>query len=158
MKTHHDSALREFFAASPAARAGVIAILAAVLACIGIRLAEAQTVTAEANISWTLPTTDTLGQPLTGESALRQVKLYVSTSPITDETTLQPIELPPVAQSFAYESEVPNGSTLYVRVRACNSLCSAMSEQVTKEIRVSVPSIPTGVTVTLRVNLAITEP
>lgn len=148
----------ELFASSRLARWGVIAILAAVLSCTWMRLAEAQTVTAEANIAWTLPTHDTLGHPLSADNALKQVKLYVSTSPITDETTLPAIDLPPVAQSFAYESAVPNGSTLYVRVRACNSLCSAMSEQVTKEIRVSVPGIPTGVTVTLQVNLAITEP
>lgn len=91
-----------------------------------MQTANAQTVTAEANVSWTLPTTDTLGQPLTGENALRQVKLYVSTSPITDDTTLQPIELPPGATTYTYEQAVPN--------------------------------VPTGVTVTLQVNLAITEP
>jgi len=151
----------ELFARSVSLRWGVIAILAAVLACVGIRLAEAQTVTAEANISWTLPTTDTLGQPLTGDRALRKVQLYVSTSPITDDTTVTPIDLPPGATTYTYEQSVPNGSTLYFRVRACNAMCSALSEdtpQSRKQIRVSVPNVPTGVTVTLKVNLAITEP
>jgi len=151
----------ELFARSVSLRWGVIAILAAVLACVGIRLAEAQTVTAEANISWTLPTTDTLGQPLTGDRALRKVQLYVSTSPITDDTTVTPIDLPPGATTYVYEQAVPNGSTLYFRLRACNQICSELSEdtpQSRKQIRVSVPNVPTGVTVTLKVNLAITEP
>lgn len=151
----------KLFARSVALRWGVIAILAAVLACVGIRLAVAQTVTAEANVTWTLPTTDTLGQPLTGDRALTKVQLYVSTSPIADDTTVTPIELPPGATTYTYEQSVPNGSTLYFRVRACNAMCSALSEdtpQSRKQIRVSVPNVPTGVTVTLKVNLSITEP
>ncbi|HEU4603425.1 MAG TPA: hypothetical protein VFS24_15735 [Steroidobacteraceae bacterium] len=151
----------ELFARSVALRWGVIAILAAVLACVGIRLAEAQTVTAEANVTWTLPTTDTLGQPLTGDRALTKLQLYVSTSPIADDTTITPIELPPGTTTYVYEQAVPNGSTLYFRLRACNQICSALSEdtpQSRKQIRVSVPNVPTGVTVTLKVNLAITEP
>ena len=134
---------------------GLLAFLATV------QTAQAQTVTAEANVSWTLPTTDTLGQPLTGDRALTKVQLYVSTSPITDDTTVTPIDLPPGATTYVYEQAVPNGSTLYFRVRACNQICSALSEdtpQSRKQIRVSVPNVPTGVTVTLKVNLAITEP
>lgn len=131
---------------------GLLAFLATV------QTAQAQTVTAEANVTWTLPTTDTLGDPLTGANALTKVQLYVSTSPITDETTLPPIELPPGATTYTYEQSVPNGSTLYFRVRACNAMCSALSEdtpQSRKQIRVSVPNVPTGVTVTVRVNLEV---
>src|SRR5690554_2931746 len=73
-----------------------------------VQTAQAQTVTAEANVSWTLPTTDTLGQPLTGDRALTRVQLYVSTSPIADDTTVTPIELPPGATTYAYEQAVPN--------------------------------------------------
>ena len=123
-----------------------------------VNTAQAQTVTVEANVQWTLPTTDVFGDPLTGENALTKVQFYVSTSPITDDTTVTPIELPPVAQSFAYEQEVQNGSTLYFRLRACNQTCSGLSEDTPesrKEIRVSVPNVPTGVTVTLRVNLEV---
>lgn len=120
-----------------------------------VNTAQAQTVTAEANVSWTLPTTDTLGGPLTGESALQRVELYVSTSPIADDTTMTPIELAPGATTYAYEQAVPNGSTLYFRLRACNARCSGFSSEASKEIRVSVPNVPTGVTVTLRVNLEV---
>jgi len=134
-----------------------------ILALIGLHatMALAQTVTAEADVSWTLPTTDTLGQPLTGDRALKKVQLYVSTSPITDDTTVTPIDLPPGATTYVYEQAVPNGSTLYFRLRACNQICSALSADTPesrKEIRVSVPNVPTGVTVTLQVNLSITEP
>lgn len=131
---------------------GLLAFLATV------QTAQAQTVTAEANVTWTLPTTDTLGAPLTGENALQRVELYVSTSPIADDTTITPIELPPGATTYVYEQAVPNGSTLYFRLRACNQICSALSEdtpQSRKQIRVSVPNVPTGVTVTLRVNLEV---
>lgn len=119
---------------------------------------HAQTVTAEADVTWTLPTHDTLGGPLTGENALQRVELYVSTSPIADDTTITPIDLPPGATTYTYEQLVPNGSTLYFRARACNTMCSALSDdtpQSRKEIRVSVPNVPTGVTVTLRVNLEV---
>lgn len=129
-----------------------------VLALAIAQRAEAQTVTAEATVTWELPTTDTLGGPLTGANALTKVQLYVSTSPITENTTITPIDLPPVAQSFAYEQDVPNGSTLYFRLRACIEICGPLSEataQSQKEVRVSVPNVPTGVTVTLRVNLSV---
>lgn len=137
-------------------RLGVYLGIAMLIALCVTAKAGAQTVTAEATVSWTLPATDTLGDPLTGEHALQKIRLYVSTSPIEVGTTIVPIELPPVAQSFAYESEVPNGSTLYFRVDACNAICSGLSNQATKEIRVSVPNVPTGVTVSVRVNLNVT--
>lgn len=120
--------------------------------------AQAQTppeVVAEADLSWTLPTTDTLGAPLTGENALQKVQVYASTSPIGNDTTLPPIELPAAAQTFEYTGSVANGSTLYFRVRACNAVCSALSSEATKEVRVSVPNVPTGVTVTVRVRLGV---
>lgn len=122
-----------------------------------VNTAQAQTVTAEAVVSWTLPTTDTLGAPLTGENALQRVELYVSTSPIADDTTITPIELPPGATTYTYEQAVPNGSTLYFRARACNAVCSELSADTPQsrvQVRVSVPNVPTDVTVTLRVNLS----
>lgn len=123
-----------------------------------VQTADAQTVGAEADVTWTLPTTDTLGGPLTGANALTKVQLYVSTSPIADDTTLTPIDLAPNAATYAYEQAVPNGTTLYFRVRACSQVCSALSAdtpQSRKEVRVSLPNVPTGVTVTLRVNLSV---
>ena len=111
-------------------------------------------VTAQADLAWTLPTTDTLGDPLTGENALQKMQVFVGTAPIPDSGATPTIELPPASTTFEYTSEVQNGSTLYFRIAACNALCSELTGHVTKEIRVSVPNVPTGVTVTLRVNLS----
>ena len=150
MTTQRQMILWRLFAYLP-----IVALLGFLAA---VNTAQAQTVTAEADVQWTLPTTDTLGDPLTGENALQRILLYVSTSPITEDTEITPIELPPGATNHAYEQAVPNGSTLYFRLRACNAMCSALTEDTPesrKEIRVSVPNVPTGVTVTLRVNLEV---
>lgn len=137
-----------------ARNSALLIIAAAVVAMLFSSVADAQIVEAEATVKWTLPTHDTLGQPLEGENALQKVQLYIALAPIPDDpVTLVPIELPPVAESFAYENEVPNGSTLYFRLKACNDICSDMSEEAIKPVRVSVPNVPTGVTVTLRLNL-----
>lgn len=137
-----------------------ISTLAAAALCLALLVgaapaqAQAQQVTAEASVSWTLPTTDTLGDPLTGDSALQKVQVLVSTSSIPDSGAgATVIELTGTPATYEYSTQVPNGSTLYFRVAACNAICSVLSNQATKAIRVSVPGVPTGVTVTLRVVL-----
>ncbi len=120
--------------------------------------AQAQdSVTVEVDLEWTLPTEDTLGQPLTGERALQKVQVYGDTAPIPDDATTPIVELPPAATTYEWEGEVANGSTLYFRLRACNDLCSAMSNEAFREVRISVPDVPTGITITVRVNLQITD-
>lgn len=132
----------------------ILFLLAIVLAGL-VGHARAQSVEALADVSWTLPTTDTLGDPLTGASALTKVQVFASTTAIPEIGATPIVELPAGAKTYAYQGEVPNGSTLYFRVAACNALCSALSPQATKEVRVSVPGVPTGVTITLRVNLQV---
>lgn len=146
------------------ARWFVIYTLAVLLGCLALAMCDSahaqEAVEAEATVNWTLPTTDTLGQPLEGDRALRRVLLYVSTSPIVDAASITPIDLGPGDTTYVYERSVPNGSTLYFRVAACNAICSGLSEDTPesrKEIRVSVPNVPTGVTVTLRVNLEVLQ-
>ena len=115
--------------------------------------AAPSSVSAEADLSWTLPTTDTLGQPLIGDRALQKIQVFVGTEPIPDVGATPAFELPAGSTTFVYTGAVPNGSTLHFRLAACSALCSSLTGTVTKEIRVSVPTVPTGVTVTLRVNL-----
>lgn len=133
----------------------LILFLLAIVLIAAIGAARAQSVEAQADLSWTLPTTDTLGDPLTGASALTKVQVFASLSAIPDTGATPLVELAAGATAYDYQGEVPNGSTLYFRVAACNALCSALSPQATKEVRVSVPGVPTGVTITLKVNLQV---
>lgn len=132
------------------------------LACITVlalfaRHADAQTqpqVQAQAALSWTMPTTDTLGNPLTGANALQRVWVFASTSPITEANLGAPAaDLPGTATSYQYTATVPNGSTLHFRLKACNAQCSALSNQATKQVAVSIPNVPTGVSVTVTVTI-----
>lgn len=125
-------------------------------------LAGAQTsppVQASAALSWTLPTTGCVGStctsPLTGADALTKLQVFVAQSAIADTSTADPVaELAANAVSYAYTASVPNGATLYFRVKACNaSGCSPFSAQVSKAVRIIVPNVPTGVAVTVTVTI-----
>ncbi len=84
------------------------------------------------------------------------MQVYGDTAPIPPDATNPIVELPPAATTYEWEGEVVNGSTLYFRLRACNELCSAMSNEAFREIRISVPNVPTGITINVRVNLQLT--
>lgn len=137
---------------------GCVAALTALL--LGAR-ADAQTtqqVQATASLSWTNATTGCIGnlcnQPLTGADALTKVQVFSSQSAIADTSTLTPVaELPPTATSYQYTATVPNGSTLYFRVKNCNAICGPFSNEVSKAVRIIVPGLPTGVQVTVTVTL-----
>lgn len=123
----------------------------------------AQTVNAAAtlDIDWALPTTGcvnppscTQNVPLTGAYALTGVKLYVSTSPIADNSTMAPSAvLGAGVIETSYNLTVANGSTVYVRVKATNaSGDSPFSSEVSKVVNVPArPGAPTGVTVNLTI-------
>lgn len=110
---------------------------------------------AELKVAWTLPTAATDGSPLVGDQALTAVRLYVSTSPIADDSTLAPVA------TFAgdlveatFSGSIPNGATVYVRVKAVNAGgASEFSAQASKVVTAPVvrPGVPTDVTVTFRV-------
>lgn len=120
-----------------------------------VLVADAQaveTVAATANVSWTPPTTNTDGSPLTD---LKEHKLYVDTVPITDATTGAPIRVPVGTSTYTYKASIPNGSTLYFRLKACNAadVCSVFTPEVQKRVLILVPGVPTGVQVTVTVTI-----
>ena len=133
-------------------------LAALALLCLGFA-AHAQTVTGKLDLSWQLPTTGcTVGvtpcdnSPLTGTSALTAVNVYISTSPIPDNSTMAPtLALGPAVTTATHTMQVTNGATLYARVRAINSAgASGFSNQVSKLITLPVtPGVPTSVTITL---------
>jgi len=121
-------------------------------------IAESQTVTGTIRLSWTNPTRGCLvgvtppncTQPLTGADALTAINVYISTSPITDDSTLAPtLALPATATTATHTMQATRGQTVYVRVKAINaSGASPFSNQVTKVISAPlVPMAPTSVTV-----------
>lgn len=126
------------------------------LALFFVSEADAQTapVQAVATVSFTPPTMDTLGVPLTGANALVKHQLFVSSSAIPATATVPTIDnISPSATSIQWTGTVPNGSTQVFGLRSCNSQCSALSAQVSKLVTVSVPNVPTGVSVTVTVTV-----
>lgn len=121
----------------------------------------AQSVSGVVNIAWTLPTTGcTAGvspcnnKPLTGADALTGVKVYVSTAPISDTTILAPVAtLGPGVTTTTYTTNVTNGSTIYVRVRATNASGDGpLSNQASQVVALPVlPGVPTSVTISITI-------
>jgi len=122
---------------------------------------QAQTVSSRADISWTNPTTGCVvgadpprcDVPLTGSAALTAVHVFVSTSSIPDAPGTPTIVLGPGAQTAVHTLQVPNGSTLHIRVRAANAYGPGrLSAEVTKLVNVPTePGVPSSVAITLTV-------
>lgn len=129
-----------------------------------LTVAEAQSVTGSANVRWVLPTagctltvTPCDNVPLTGTNAITAVELYVSTSPIPDASSMAPsATLANGATTTNYTTSVPNGSTMYLRLKIRNANgVSAFSTQATKVINVgAVPGPATNVTFTFEITPA----
>lgn len=106
---------------------------------------------ASVSLSWILPTATVDGAPLTGASALTGVQIFVSTSPIADNSTLAPaMTLGTGATASVYGLTVPDGATVYVRAKAVNAAgAGAFSEQASKTIALParVPGVPTNLTI-----------
>jgi hypothetical protein len=126
--------------------------------------AQAASVNASAVVTWTLPTTDAAGNPLTGTNALTKNQVFLSTSPIADsDTSIAPAnEGTASATTISVSKTVPAGSTLYVRVKSCNaSGCSPFSAQATKVLPAipnTVPGAPGAVNVLVTVQVAPSTP
>ena len=118
---------------------------------------DAPLVPASASVSWSHPTVAVDGSALTGPQALIESLVYASAAPIPDDTTAEPVgRVAAPGRTFVHTATVPNGATLYFRVRACNAGgCSDLSAQAEKPVRVSVPGVPSGVTVTVTVVLQV---
>lgn len=139
----------------------VFAYIALLLIGVTSGIVQAQTVAAEAKISWKLPTALVGGGALTGDNALTRIHVFADTKPIPDSATVPTISLVPTATNYTWKATVPNGSTLYVRARACiktapNESCSVLTPQVTRAITISIPEAPTDVKVTVTVTLSTT--
>lgn len=136
-------------------------IVAAALCLLLTGVAMAQTVPGSLTLRWTLPTTGcSIGvtpcdnKPLTGNSALEAVHVWISTSPIPDTPTGAPtLTLAAGATTATHTLQVANGATLYARVSARNPAGdSPLSAQVTKIVSVPVlPGVPTNVTIELTI-------
>lgn len=139
----------------------ILALIAILAATLLVSLASAQTVPGTARISWTLPTqgcvvgvTPPACAPLTGENALTAINVYIDTQPIPADYAGAPtLTLPGDATQTTHTMQVPNGSTLYVRVRAINPAgASAFSNQASKLIQVDLaPGVPTDVVIELEI-------
>lgn len=117
-------------------------------------LGFAQSVQGVVNGSWVNPTTASDGTALTGTQALTKIQVFLSSASIPDLSTMVPtLELGPGATTGTVTLTVPNHSTLYFRVKACNSAgCGAFSNQSTKPVDVNaVPGIATSVTFTITI-------
>ena len=115
-------------------------------------MAFAQTVQGQFTLSWTLPTVDANGAPITPASALTAVEVYASTSPIADNATLAPLAVLGVGVVTSQQSiPVANGSTVYFRLKAVNAAGkSVFSTQASKLVDVAVPlGAPTNFIVNL---------
>jgi len=137
----------------------IFGALALLMTCAAV----AQTVPGAANYSWTLPTTGcTVGvttcdnKPLTGADALTGLEIFISTSAIPDAPSGNPtLTLGPGQTTTTYTTTVPNGSTIYMRMRAVNSTGkSILTNAVTKVVNAGViPGVPTNVTVTFQIQV-----
>lgn len=145
----------------------IIIIVGAALIIGGLMLApvaDAQTVPGQVNLSWTLPTegcnfsvSPPACAPLTGNAALTAINVFISTSPIPDDSPMPPtLALAGDAVAAVHTLQVPSGATLYARVKALNAYgASRFSAQVSKRIDVPLlPGPPTNVTIELQIDVA----
>lgn len=118
-------------------------------------LPPAEGIGATLDVSWTLPTQATDGTPLTGSQALTGIQLFVSSSPIPDNSTMAPTATfsGDMVQA-TYNGTVTSGTTLYARVKAVSrggiSDFSAQASKLIEEI-LSRPGVPTNVAITLTI-------
>lgn len=117
-------------------------------------LTHAQTVDAKAILTWPLPTQYTDNTAMAA-GTLTKIQVWAKTAPILDTDTSPTAVLPGTATSYVYTGQVPNGSILYFRIKACTAVaCSAMTPQISKGIKVDVPAVPAGMSVTVTVTLS----
>lgn len=158
-----------YLATVPVVRALVLIALGCIASMVLSARADAQNVPAELTAIWTLPThTECVAPPpqgsdqcvrlpLTEQYAMTGVQLFISQSPIADNSTMAPtVTLPPGTTTYDYTATVPNGTTLYVRTKAVNQFGASptFSNQDSKLVLVPAkPMAPSNVTVTLTIAL-----
>lgn len=122
-----------------------------VVAMLFVAVAQAADISAKAMTSWTLPTMALDGSPLAGDQALTETQVFVSLAPIADAAIMTPTaKLAANAAAYTWAGTMPNGGTIYVRVKACNAGgCSAYSAQGSKAFALSAPGAPGQVNITV---------
>lgn len=126
--------------------------------------ASAATVDGTSNVSWGAVTqgclvgvTPCVPSTLTGADVVTGYEVFASTSPIPDDLAgLTPVAVTSAtATSASARLTVPNGSTVYIRVRAFNaSIKGVLSNVVTRVVQVPVqPGAPTDVTFEITIDL-----
>lgn len=129
-------------------------LVAAALLLPGIAMAVPIT----AVLNWTPPTTTVEGLPLTPPNNLTGYRIYMSTSPILESSTIaQKALVLPSVTTWTYTGDHAAGTTLYFRVKAANSAGdSAYSNEGSKPVTVpvQVPNAPTGTTVVVTVTVS----
>jgi hypothetical protein len=115
---------------------------------------HAQTVDAKANLTWALPTQYTDGKAIPA-GAITTVQVWAKTTPIADTDTSPTVVLPGAPTSHVWTGQVPNGATLYFRHKVCTATaCSAFGPQASKGVKVDIPAVPSGITVTVTVTVS----
>ena len=106
---------------------------------------------ATATIAWSAPATAVDGSPLTGAQDITSYQVCVSTVSIAATTTAPPTATITGTATTTTQTITANpGATIYARVKACNSAgCSDFSAEANKVLPVTVPGVPTTVTVTV---------
>lgn len=118
-------------------------------------VALTQTVPGQLTLTWVLPTHSTPATgsvPLTGANALTRIDVFISTVLIPDSPTELPtLTLTGSTITGSHTMQVPNGSVLHARIRACNaSGCSILTNEVTALVQVDpIPNPPTTITITV---------
>lgn len=117
--------------------------------------AQAQSVPATASVSWTPPTqnTDNTPIPATGPTAIVKYQIFAETVTIPNAFAGPPkVETPPGAIAGTVTMTVANNTTIFIRMKACNSaLCSDFSNETTKVVTIPKPGVPTSVTFTIAI-------
>lgn len=124
-----------------------------------LALAQQPNVAAEARLTFQPPTLAMDGKALPA-GAVTRMEVFISTSPLLDGALGTPVaRLAGTATEYIYRGSVPNGSTLYARVRACTALvCGPATQQASKSVRIDIPAVPPGFNVTVTVTLSSVGP
>lgn len=95
--------------------------------------------------------------PVTADApAAKSYQVFASTSTFAADAVLAPVTtvLAP-ALTGSFTMQVPNGATIYVRANACgDGGCTVLSPLSTRTVKISLPSVPVGVQVTVTVTVS----
>lgn len=106
---------------------------------------------ASLTVDWVNPITAQDGTPLTGSQVITSIQVFLATSSIGDTSTMAPtVTLTSLVTTTNQTFAANPGQTIYVRLKVCNAAgCGPFSNQASKLVPISVPGMPTSVTITI---------